>query len=91
MFWRLKIQSFFYRFNDILRESNKPPIKQDIRHSSVTHDYIAAEEIQNANWQYFVEQVLEVCNRQEIGETVRKPKANLLMGIVMNIIIAKKT
>lgn len=84
-----KDSKFFDRFNDILTESNKPPIK--VRHSSVSHDYFAAEEIQNTNWQYFVEQVLEVCNRQEIGETVRKPKANLLMGIVMNITIAKKT
>ena len=49
----------FYRWNDILQESNLE-IKK-IKHSSITDDYIATEEIQNQNWQYFVESsVLEV-------------------------------
>ena len=49
----------FYRWNDILQEPNIE-IKK-IKHSSITDDYIATEEIQNQNWQYFVESsVLEV-------------------------------
>ena len=46
-----------YRFNDFLKTMSQPTIK--IRHSKVTDDYIAAEEIQNQNWQYFIERVIE--------------------------------
>ena len=46
--------------------------------------------MQNQNWQYFVESVLEVCRAQEIGKTIRKPQANLLIDTVENITIAKK-
>ena len=79
----------FYRYNNILQESNLELKK--VKHSFVTDDYIAAEEIQNQNWQYFVESVLEVCRVQEIGKTIRKPQANVLIDIVENITIAKKT
>ena len=45
-----------YRFNDFyFNETIK------IKHSKVTVDYIAAEEIQNQNWEYFIESVIEVC------------------------------
>ena len=46
--------------------------------------------MQNQNWQYFVESVLEVCRTQEIGKTIRKPQANLLIDTVENITITKK-
>ena len=36
-----------------------------IRHSVVTGNYLAAEEIQNQNWQYFIERVIEVCRSKE--------------------------
>ena len=48
-----------YRFNDFLKTMSQPINK--IKHSKVTYDYIAAEEIQNQNWQYFIERVIEVC------------------------------
>ena len=48
-----------YRFNDFLKTMSQPTIK--IKHSKVTDDYIAAEEIQNQNRQYFIERVIEVC------------------------------
>ena len=38
----------FYRFNDSLNQSGRD-IKV-VKHSAVTNDYIAAEEIQNQNW-----------------------------------------
>ena len=41
-----------YRFNDLLESTGQPIIL--IKHSKVTDDYIAAEEIQNQNWQYFI-------------------------------------
>ena len=38
-----------YRFTDMLKSTGQPIIK--IRHSKVTDDYLAAEEIQNQYWQ----------------------------------------
>ena len=78
----------FYRFNDVLKESNFEV--KNVKQSVVTDDYIATEEIQNQNWQCFVESVLEVCKVQEIGKTIRKPQANLLIDTVENVTIAKK-
>ena len=40
--------------------------------------------------QYFVESVIEVYRAQEIGKTIRKPQANVLIDTVENITIAKK-
>ena len=59
----------FYCFNDLLNQSGRN-IKV-VKHSAVTDDYIAAEQIQNQNWQYFVEQVIEVCKDKEIGKTIK--------------------
>ena len=43
-----------------------------MKHSAVTHDYLAAEEIQNQNCQYFIEQVLEVWKDRETGKTIKR-------------------
>ena len=83
------LKYLFYRYNDILQESNLEVKK--VKHSVATDDYIATEEIQNLKWQYFVESVLEVCRVQEIGKTIRKPQANLLIDTVENLTIAQKT
>ena len=40
-------KNLVYRFNDMLKSIGQPMIK--IRHSKVTDDYLAAEEIQNQN------------------------------------------
>ena len=56
----------FYRFNDLLNQSGLN--SKVVKHGGVTDDYIAAEEIQNQNWQYFIEQVLEVYKDKEIGK-----------------------
>ena len=40
-----------YRFNEYKNSIGEPLIK--IRHSVVTDNYLAAEEIQNQNWQIF--------------------------------------
>ena len=52
-----------YRFNDYQNSIGEALIK--IRYSVVTDNYLAAEEIQNRNWQYFIERVIEVCKSQE--------------------------
>ena len=53
-------------------------------------DYIAAEEIQNQNWQYFLEHVIEVCKSKEIGSTIKKLE-DFLLNTVENVTIAKKS
>ena len=52
----------FYRYDDILKESNFEVKK--VKHSVVTDNSIATEEIQNQNWQYFVEPVLDVFKKK---------------------------
>ena len=61
-----------------------------IKHSTITDDFIAAEEIENQNWQYYIEQVIEFCCNKEIGNTIRTPQSNLLFDTVINITKAKQ-
>ena len=61
-----------YRFNDFLKTMSQSTIK--IKHSKVTDDYIAAEEIQNQNWQYFIERVIEVCKSKELVAQLKNLK-----------------
>ena len=52
----------------------------------MTDDYLAAEEIQNQNWQYFIERVIEVCkSKEEI-----KPNEEFLLTTAENTTTAKK-
>ena len=62
-------QYLAYRFNDFQNSIGKRLIK--IRHTLVTDNYLAAEEIQNQNWQYFIESVIEVCKSKQIGWTIQ--------------------
>ena len=78
----------FYHFNDLLNQSGRS-IKV-VKHSAVTDNYIAAEEIQNQNWQYFIEQVLEVCKDKEIGKTIKQSQ-DFLLDTVENVAIVKKS
>ena len=55
-----------------------------IKHSTVTDDFKAAEEIQNQNWQYYIAQVIEFFHNKEIGKTIRMPQSNLLFDTVIN-------
>ena len=70
-----------YHFNDMLKSTGQPMIK--IRHSKVTDDYPAAEEIQNQNWQYFIERVIEVCKSKEIGYDKKNLKTVCLLWLRM--------
>ena len=62
-----------------------------IKHSSVTNDFIAAEEIQNQNWQYYIEQHLQFWHNKQIGKTIRKPQPKFLVDTAENISTAKKS
>ena len=79
----------FYRYDEILKQSNLEVKK--VKHSVVTDDYIAIEEIQSQNWQYFVESVSDACRAKNVSETIRQSQAQLLLDSVENVTICKKT
>ena len=56
----------------------------------MTDNYIAAEEIQNQNWQYFIERVLEVCHSKEVGSTIKQTE-DFLLTTQKNVTLAKKS
>ena len=49
------------------------------------------KKIQNQNWQYYVESVLDVCRANSVGEKIMQAQAQILMGSVENVTICKKT
>ena len=77
-----------YRVNDTLKSTGQPMI--NIKHSKVTDDYLAAEEIQNQNWQYFLERVIEVFKSKRIGSTIKKSE-DFSLTMVENVTMAKKS
>ena len=76
---------FFYCFNDYLQQ-NGEEIKK-IKHSVVTQDYIAAQEIQDKNWKYFVESILSL---SEDATDKGYPKS-FQLDTQENTLILKKT
>ena len=75
-----------YRFKDLQNSIGKPLIR--IRHSLVTDNYLTAEEIQNQNWQYFPERIIQICKSKEIGSTIQ-PDEEFLLTTVENVTITK--
>ena len=57
--------------------------------SAVTDNYLAAEEIQNQNWQYFIEGVIEVCKSKEANSTI-KPTEKFLLTTLENVTVTRK-
>ena len=55
----------FYHFNDYLKQINEPT--KTVRHGVVLNDETALEILQNKNWQYFIERMLEVCQSNNGG------------------------
>ena len=76
-----------YLFNDFQNSIGKPLIK--IRHTLVTDNYLAAEEIQNQDWEYFIERVIEVCKSKEISSSIQ-PDEEFLLSTVQNVTLVKK-
>ena len=77
-----------YRFNDFQNSIGESLIK--VKHSVVTDNYIPSEEIQNENWQYFIERIIEVCHSKEVGSTI-KPTEDFLLTTVKNVTLSKKS
>ena len=76
-----------YSFNDFQNSIGKPLIK--IRHILVTDNYLAAEEIQNQDWEYFIERVIEVCKSKEISSSIQRDE-EFLLSTVENVTLIKK-
>ena len=75
-----------YRYNDLRESGGDELIK--IRHSLVTDNYLAAEEIQNQDWQYFIERVLEVCKSNDAN--LIKLGEEFLLSTIENVTVAKR-
>ena len=58
-----------------------------IRHALVTDNYLAAEEIQNQDWQYFIERVIEVC---KFSDATIRPDEKFLLSAIENVTVAKR-
>ena len=79
-------------FIDLMIFQGKTTLKlQNVKQSVVTDDYVAIEEIQSQNWQYFVESVLDACRENIVGEKINIKQSQLLMNSAENITICKKT
>ena len=74
-----------YRYNDYQESLGRPLMK--IRHTLVTDNYLATEEIQNQDWQYFIERVIEVCKFNYV--TIR-PDEEFLLWTIENVTVAKR-
>ena len=68
MFTNKNSKCLFYHFNDYLTRINEPT--KLARHSQISDDDIALDIIQNKNWQYFIERILEVYHSNNIGDNI---------------------
>ena len=75
----------FYHFNDYLQQSGRETIK--IKHRVVTQDYLAAEQIQDRNWKYFIESLLTFSQ----NATDKSNEELFLLDTKENVEILKKT
>ena len=79
------VKFLVYRYNDLRASGGDELIK--IRHSLVTDNYLAAEEVQNQDWQYFIERVLEVYKFNDAN--LVKPSEKFLLSTIENVTVAK--
>ena len=77
----------FYRFNDFLLQRLREP--KLVRHY-ITDDYVALDRIQNQNWQYLIESILDACKSNNSGEANEIKKLKIVENSVENITICKK-
>ena len=75
-----------YRYNDLKALGGEELIK--IRHSIVTDNYLVAEEIQNQDWQYFIERVLEVSKFNNTN--LIKSGEEFLLSTIENVTVARR-
>ena len=75
----------FYHFNDHLQQNIKKI--QNVKHTVVTEDFIAAKQIQDRNWKYLVDKLLLFSENAKNSSE----KENFLLDTKENLLILKKT
>ena len=78
----------FYCFNDFLQQRFREP--KPVRHSTITDDYIVLDRIQNQNWQYLIESILDACKSNNSVEAIEIKKLKIVENNVENIVVCKK-
>ena len=78
----------FYHFNNFLQQKLRQP--KPVRHNTIT-DRIAFDRIQNQNWQYLIESILDTCKSNNSGEAIEIKKLKSVENSVENITICKKS
>ena len=81
----------FYHFNDYLKQIIEPT--KTVRHGVVLNDETALEILQNKNWQYFIERMLEVCQSNSGGglnQLVNAKEVKIIENSVENLTICCK-
>ena len=53
-------------------------------------DYIVLDRIQNQNWQYLIESILDACKSKNSSEAIEIKKLKIVENSVENITICKK-
>ena len=61
-----------------------------VRHSTITDDYIVLDRIQNQNWQYLIESILDGCKSNNRGKAIEIKKLKIVENNVENIAVCKK-
>ena len=80
----------FYHFNNYLRQINEPT--KPVHHSVVADDDSTLEILQDKNWQYFIERILEVCqsnNGGELTQLVSVREVKIMENSVENSLFVK--
>ena len=80
----------FYHFNDYVRQISDQT--KPVRHSVVLNDVTALEILQNKDWQYFIEIILEVCQSNNGGEftkLVNAKEVQIIKNSVENLTFCK--
>ena len=75
----------FYHFNDYFQQNSEKI--QKVKHTVVTEDFIAAEQIQDKTWKYLVDKLLSF-SENAINSS---EKENFLLDTKENLLILKKT
>ena len=79
----------FYRFNNFLQQKLREP--KPVRHNTITDDRIAFDRIQNQNWQYLIESILDTCKSNNSGEAIEIKKLKIVENSVEKITICKES
>ena len=88
-FAHTNVKYLFYKFNDYLLFNglNTGPV----RHSKINENKIVMEEIQNRDWQYLVESVIKLVERNKSHlKLLRKPERKIIKSMKYNYRVTRR-